>query len=229
LGKIHLAKTVYNKLDTLEENKRKDVLTYLGGSLKQEEVLENVNSLKIEDTWQIICKINESDGKMKTQRTWLQGINSKEFAMLLDFSFKGSPFKYNLEPGSAFQGTVVYYPSNFPQRAILEKEEKHPKQRIVGLFETCEQFLEYQAKALSKNPFLLQLPISLCNFFPVLEGENLLFVDKNDDYFEVFEGFNGIWEVIAFSGGESLNIFGEWRENTLYPTVISNDQRRLSL
>jgi uncharacterized Zn finger protein len=229
LGKIHLAKNAYQNLEALEENKKRDVLTFLGVSLKQEEVLQNPDSLKIEDTWQVITKIKETDGKMKTQRTWLQGVNSKKFAMLLDFSFKGSPFKYNLESENAFDGAVVYYPSNFPQRAILEKEVKGVSKKIIGTFETWEHFLEYQAEALSQNPFLLQLPISLNNITPVFEEERLLLVDSNNDFFEVSENFDRVWEVIAFSGGESLQVFGEWRENDLYPTVISKDKRRLTL
>jgi hypothetical protein len=229
LCQVHILKNAFARQDKLDDNRRQDVLSALGVVIKQEDFLGNEEVERLSDIWQVIIKVNEQDDKMKTQRTWLQGLQSKRFAMILDYSYRGSPFKYNLEVGTSFQAQIVFYPGSFQHRAVLDELGPTEDRPITGLHPTWRQFLQFQAECLSKNPFLQQHPVSVQNCRPVMQDNELLLVDQNNEFLKVDDRFDYAWELLAFGGGQSVHLFGEWNGHRLLPLHAANTERSLTL
>jgi len=105
IGHIYLLLKAFQKLETWPEDFQEELKSLAGINIRKE-LLEAKTG--ISDTWEVVGKRSESQDRLEMQRTWLWGHQSKQFALLLDFSFGGSRFAYNYLPGRALVGEIVY-------------------------------------------------------------------------------------------------------------------------
>ena len=81
---------------------------------------------------------------------------------MLDFSFGNRGFEESWKVGEYFEGGLVFYPSVFPQRAILKAKEGIPTQEpVLNGFLTVEKFKAHLSDAFSKNPWMTNFPVRL--------------------------------------------------------------------
>ena len=105
------------------------------------------------------------------------GENTGETALLLDFSFGNQGFEHHWKVNDFFEGGLVFYPSIFPQRAILKSKEGVPiESPVINGFLTIEKFNQSLTTALSKNPWLINFPVFLEKIIPVYKDENWFLV-----------------------------------------------------
>lgn len=220
-GKIFLLIEAYKNLDHLPANVRADVRTAIGWNLKEDE-LEKAE--EISDKWLVIGVRNYEEDKLRVQRTWLIGENSKRFAMLLDFAFQNQALKTNFLVGTKFEAELKFYPSNFPLRATVKTRGLGLEQfnEVAGI-KDFDELLDIYSGAISQNPWLEVFPAFLEGVIPLIIENKCFFRDKKANLLLLEKNLDRQWKLIAFSGGFAINIFGEWNGKSLLPLRAFNE------
>jgi hypothetical protein len=172
----------------------------------------------------------EVQPRIDLQRIWLMGKKSGRIAYLLDYSFNGAPFPYRYAPGSSFQGEVIFHPGSYPLRVALRLPVALGQSgfRPAGWGSMGEMLNEY-AEALGKNPFLPTFPVLLekVHFF-YLDGA-FFARDEENNPIPFSPAFQKEWELLSFTGGNPVTLFGEWNGVSLNPLSAIHNQRLISL
>lgn len=216
-GFIFLIIKGFEHLSQQKEETQEDIKTVLGFTTKKETLL---NKNGIQDHWMVMGKIFETQEQLDIQRTWLLGEKTGKWALILDFSFNNKPYENQFFNGQSFEGELVFYPSNYPQRALI-KEKKSVEKTFNMNFEKSDfqSFLNDYSTALSQNPFLFNCPALISNVIPVYQNDELKLMDKNKASIPVHSKFNDIWELMAMSLGKPITIFGEWNGYFFKPLI----------
>lgn len=223
LGKIALLTESYRRLDTLESALQEDIRQLIGWNLKEDEVLARGEHVK--DEWLIIGQTVEDQERGRTQRTWLYGTNSGRSALILQFSFAQTPFTDNYPVGASLQAELAFWPGLAPQRALVAKRESSIRSwtaRLPGT-ETIDAFLEECTNALARHPWRERFLFSLHNASPIYEAstDQWYIRDQTGQVLPLTRAEH--WQLLALSGGQTLDMAGEWNGEALLPLAVTVD------
>lgn len=215
IGEIYLLMNGLKKLETLPPLLQTELLLLSGVNLKKDDLLTEEGTW---DIWQVMGVFTGREEQLTVRRTWLMGENTGETALLLDFSFGNQGFEHHWKVNDFFEGGLVFYPSIFPQRAILKSKEGVPiESPVINGFLTIEKFNQSLTTALSKNPWLINFPVFLEKIIPVYKDENWFLVDEAGQAIPMHTKDLMGWKMLAISGGKPIKVFGEWRDGKLFP------------
>lgn len=215
VGELYLLMNGLKKVETLPPLFQTEILTLAGVNIKKDSLLAEEGTW---DIWQVMGVFTGREEQLTVRRTWLMGENTGETALLLDFSFGNQGFDNHWKVNDAFEGGLVFYPSVFPQRAILKAKEGVPSERpVINGFQTIEKFQKAIAEAISKNPWMSNFPAFFEKAIPVFEDENWFLADESGAAIPMQVKELMGWKMLAISGGNPIRVFGEWRDNKLYP------------
>ena len=85
------------------------------------------------------------------------------------------------------------------------------------------------AKALSKNPLIYTMPTLLANIKVIAKNEEYYLLDAENKEIQLFAEADKAWRIIALSGGQNINIFGEWNGKGLVPFSVFTANRVVGL
>ncbi len=225
LSEIFLIAEGYKRIEKLPPNLQNDLFTLGGITIKREE-LEQQDGLQ--DQWMVMGEVEVQELDMLKRRTWLYGLQSKCFALLLEYKpvFINDDYKRHWKVGSVLEGTLVYYPSNYPLRAILKNNEAITPERIEWFaFPHFSEFQSSYADALAKNPWLPIFPCTFQHIIPIVDKDKLFLIDKDKKTLPVRDRAQLKWQLIGLSGGHPIQIFGEWENGAFYPLSVVKDGR----
>jgi SWIM zinc finger len=167
LGQVHLLAEAYRRQESLPAELCADLRREIGWSLTREALLADTTALRVTGTWRVIATLeqNQQDRLCRIE-TWMwqeSPGDGPRFAVLIDFvpvaSGGGrSPWLQ----GERLQGTLVFYPSPLPLRAIMG-ELKVPGQMCsenLALPDTGldAAWTDYE-RALAARPWLSRWPM----------------------------------------------------------------------
>lgn len=227
LGKMHLLIEGYRRLDTLPPGAQADINTMIGFTLKQEELLAQPGE---RDQWLVLGqRVEQTADDEITQRTWLWGMNTGRAALSLSFSHGNQPFDKSLLPNTSLDAELVFYPSAYPQRAILKQRYSAPTtiEALPG-YETIASAIQSYAEALTCNPWLEHFPILLKSAIPVARGSESAICDPSGESrhaLPVASNFDAGWQIMSLSGGHPVAIFGEWDGSRYMPVSLWTEGR----
>ncbi len=224
LALIHLLIEGYQSIESLSPETQADIRTAIGFTQSQDEL--NAQT-PIEDIWRVYGQVTTEEDRLRARRTYLVGQQSQRVAMLLEFAHAQQPFNTLLSGFESWEGQVVFYPSNYPQRAILKEgrfiSSNHSYQmRANGIAE----ILEHYSEALSKNPWTVRIPCTL-EASPVPLDWTLR--DLQGMQVKVHPQF-AFWPLLLEdSAGKNLHFFGEWDGDCFLPLMSGNPETKQSL
>jgi hypothetical protein len=219
LGQLYLLIEGFERIETLPTALQFDLRTQLGWSLNQEEVL---TGLAQADLWLVVGQRTEEEERLRARRTWLYGIATHTFALLLDFAHGQQPFEQSLLPGTCLEAELVFYPSAYPLRALNKTRQEAavlPKPP-PGIQSIAEVIATY-SKALANCPWLERFPLLLQDVIPRRDETGWLLQDQQGVVLPLsrrMEATQG-WQLLALSGGYPLSVLGEWDGTFL--TILS--------
>lgn len=227
LAELYLFVRAFRRIDLLPQALQQDVLTMAGISRKQADVLQQKG---LRDRW-LVCGITEGvEEKLNYRRTWLMGEKSGKFALILDYSWGNQGYDTHWQRGQVLEGECVYYPSAYPQRALI-RDFKLSKAPFVNqhAHPTLDDFGDAYAKALAANPWMQVMPLFLEESIPVFHEEQFYLVDQSARQLNLNCDPMVGWKMVALSGGRPISVFGEWTGQLFQPLAVLTEEKLVSL
>ena len=224
LALIHLLIEAYQRLDQQTPETQADIRTAIGFTQSQDELNAQTATT---DIWEVYGQVITEEDRLRARRTYLVGQQSQQVAMLLEFAHAQQPFTTLLSGFESWEGQVVFYPSNYPQRANL-KEGRFISQNQHSMMTACSMadILEQYSDAISKNPWTARIPCTL-EASPVPFDSTLR--DFQGMQVKVHPQF-AFWPILLEdSAGKSLHFFGEWDGDSFLPLMSGNPETKQTL
>jgi hypothetical protein len=227
LGLLYLLLAGYRRLESLAEPIQNDLRTLIGWSLNQESLLAEAG---VTDHWSVVGQQLEQEQRLLVQRTWLWGQTTNRAALLLQFAATNQPLDRSLIPGTGFKAELVFYPGNYPLRALL-KERQAPAGDLAtpGGYLTVAEALAAYGAALACHPWLEEFPVALQKVTPFRQNERWFLADEAGQTLPLSSQFKGSWTLLALSGGQPLSLFGVWDGSYLLPLSALAEGRFITL
>ena len=226
-AQLYLAIKGFKNLEQLPPMLQSELLNVVGVNTRKEEL---ANQQGITDDWLVLGMIEGIDENLNFRRTWLRGVKTEKWALILDFSFGDAGYPTAYHTGQAFGGELVFYPSAYPLRALVKAQKsKVSLTEIPGGDLRLDTFFSAYAQALAQNPWLLDFPCFLEGVIPVMQEDQLYLIDPQGHYVEVHRKENSGWKMMAMSGGHPITVFGEWTGEVLIPLSTLVDGRLIAL
>jgi hypothetical protein len=222
LGRLALLCEAYRRLDTLAPALREDVRQAIGWTLKEEDVL--ARGEVVADLWLVLGQYVREEERLRMQRTWLRGVRTGRSAFVLQFSFGTAPFKATPRPGVRQEAELVYWPSAYPQRALVRAASGQPTALRHGIPGTpsFEPFLAEVARATACQPWLDRFLLVLNGAVPLWgEGRRWSVCDTAGHALPLAPG--DYWDLLALSGGHPVDLAAEWDGTALLPLGLVVD------
>jgi len=217
----------YNRLDELSPAVQADIRTNIGWTQDQEELLQQDG---LSDCWLVLGnRIEEEAGRgspLKVQRTWLWGLNCQRPACLLSFAAGGQPLEAGLPPGAVLDSELVFFPGNFPLRALpKQRPPVVPSDAPMPGFAGLEAAFQSYHTALAANPWLELYPLPCQRLTPCQQDGLWQLRDEHGRGLALAPECSHAWKVLALSGGEPIALFGEWNGRTFWPLSAQTGAR----
>jgi hypothetical protein len=219
-GRLTLLLAGYERIETLPLAVQADLRTQIGWSINQEEVLSGPSQ---SDLWLVVGQHTQEEDRLKTRRTWLYGIASDKFALLLDFAHGSQPFELHVLPGSGMEAELVFYPSAYPLRSLIKTRQE------AVLLDQCPPgeasiaaAIEGFSQALAKCPWIERLPLLLQAVVPQRSGDSWQIQDQQGVVLPLSSRLDAMqnWQLLALSGGHPCAMFGEWNGRSFLPFSV---------
>ena len=211
LADAALALRAFQARERLPEALLYDLEAFIGIPQKKETVLEQGETLH--DTWAVAGVCEETvEAQLQVRRCWLFGARNRRFALLLDYAFGDTEFPPGYKPGTVLEGPLAFYPSAWPQRALVPGAlQTLPKlvHKLPG-FDHLADLLQAYAAALGAQPWLPQFPAVLNQVIPFHRQNRFGLADPAGQSLPIAAADSAGWSLLALSGGRLLTVFGEW-------------------
>jgi hypothetical protein len=224
LGELHLLLESYGRLATLPVGLQADVRSQIGWTMTQDEVLA-VPGKVVSDRWAVLGLRDELEENLRIRRIWLQGETSQQVALILLFAHGQQPFDLTLLPGTWVQAELAFFPSAYPQRAIIKSRSQETSSLSVAPsgYEWIAQALADYSVALAQQPWLDRMLVSLAAVTVVAEPGNWYVCDGAQQGLPIAPDYSGMWELVAMGGGGPIRLSGEWNGAVFYPLSAGVD------
>lgn len=218
LGLLYLLLEGFKRIDTLPPSVQADIRAAIGWTYKEEELLAEPG---VTDTWLVLARRVYEEDRLRVQRIWLWGQHSRRAALVLDFAFGGQALDVTLTPGFSLEAELVYFPSNYPLRALVKNRRAAAVPLTVwSAYPTIAGGLAAYGEALARQPWLEIFPFSLEEVVPLKRDEQWMVRDRAGQRLRLNSHFDQDWRLLAVSGGETVALFGEWDGQTLLPLSV---------
>ena len=231
MARLHLLLEGYGRIDSLPPDLAADVRAGLGWTTAQETLLELEG---VRDHWAIVGRRLTEDDRLRVQRTWLWGKETRRGALLLHFAPAGAvrsetkPIDPTFVPGTAFDGTVVFFPSAAPLRAIVKERTTAVHWPPDIGYADVSDAVTSTASADARMPWLEGHPVLLREATPTsLTPAQVR--DAAGRAMPLSTRFRDRWRLLAVSGGSPVPLFGEWDGEALTPLTVWGESGAVSL
>jgi hypothetical protein len=219
LGRITLLTEAYRRADALDVALRDDVRSLVGWTLRDEDVI--ARGTAVDDRWLVIGQRTEDDGRIRVQRTWLLGLDSARYALVLQFAVGPAPFGESWITGTCIAARVRYWPSAHPSRALVEERRGTPERwagEPVG-FAGFHELLGATASALAAQPWLDRFPCVVRDVRPARTAARAWhLLDAAGRALPLAPRDHR--RLLALSGGHPVHVAAEWDGDALLPLAV---------
>ena len=214
ITKIYLLINAYRNIASLDEKLQADIKSMIGFSQSQDE-LKTKDGIK--DDWFVVAKQVTQEDQLTVERNWLYGINTKQYALVLQFYAGNQIPASTLTAGVAVHAELVFFPAAVPLRALI-KQQFNTKtiSNIEGLKNWNEVILQ-EINYNQLNPLINNYPFIVEQLKPVQFNNEWWLQDQEKNLMKITEGFSNIWKLVSISGGAPLSLTVVGKENNYLP------------
>ncbi|QEV19731.1 SWIM zinc finger family protein [Streptomyces alboniger] len=167
----------------------------------------------LRDRWLVLAQYDTADSKLTTRRIWLYGTHSGRTALLLSYGAAGRAPALALPVGLALDAQLTGYAGTRQLRADLGEQFAAPAptaERPPGV--RTDEATALYGEALRDDPWLESWPVTLAEVIPAQTESGWQLADPDGALalpVAASAPAQGLWRLIALSGGAPLTVFGE--------------------
>lgn len=232
MARLYLLLEAYGRIDALPTDLAADVRAQLGWTTSQESLLALDG---VTDCWGVVGRRVLEEDRLRVQRTWLWGRYTGRPALILHFAPIGTArddsklVDATFVPGSAFEGTLVFFPSTVPMRAIVRERANTASWTVDCGHDGITEAIAAVSDADARAPWLETHPVLLRAATPSRPGKPWWVSDATGRALRISERFRDQWRLVALSGGGAVPLFGEWDGDALLPLTVWGDDGAIAL
>lgn len=218
LGNLQLLVDAVAHRERLTPALQADLRQALGWPLDRDEVL--VHGERVTDHWQVLAEVRvEREARLTERRVWLQGAQSQRRALLVDFSFGGKAFEQGWSVGRPFQGTLAFYPSADPLRALWVDGSAVAEPEVLVQAPTPAAEWMALAAHMAANPWGQSWPLWLdaVQLQSTADAEIAWWLWADQRAIPLAISEEDAWQLMALAAGTPITVFGEWTGEVLRP------------
>jgi hypothetical protein len=225
---LHLALEGWSRADSLPPATRADLRATVGFTTDQEELIAQPG---VSDRWLVLGQCVEQEDRLRVQRAWLWGLDSRRFALNLSFSAApNQPLDISLVPDVILDAELVFFPGAWPLRALVKRKSNASVSRPVALpHESVSRAYASAAEAFTTNPWLERVPFALDAVTPVRRAQGWIVRDQAGGYVPLRIADSKAWRLVSFAGGHPVALAGEWDGERLGPLGAWREERFLRI
>lgn len=223
LSTIHLVSRGYANQERLPEPLRQELRSLVGWTVSQDTLLASDG---VTDEWSVLGQIVIEEDRLRVQRTWLFGANTRRHALALSFSPNPNvPLDKSLMPDTRFEGELVFFTGVPALRAVVKQKTGEVKAGARPLaLATFEEGRKIFAEMLAQAPWIERIPLTFGPVHLVRQNDDGWGLADEAGYFlPLADTFDRGWELTAVSGGHAVTVFGEWDGESLTPLSAWRD------
>lgn len=223
LGQIYLLIESFKRFNVQTRETQADIRTALGWHVKPSEVY----AAGVHDEWVVTgvhrFEINE---RTRGQRIWLRG---KKDALIEELAFDDAMFSTDLQPGQAFNGELVFFPSRYKLRAYLPQKNVSEQTGVAAIGDMVSDSIRHYSAAISQNPWLKAFPMVLEAVIPARFAGGWVLREADGLYLPLAADFAHRWSLMTLSGGKPIYVGGEWNGHEFLPLTAILEGRLINL
>lgn len=221
LGTFYLLLKMIKNVDKFPQPLQDSILYEGAGFLLKKEDIVDEHSI-VTGKWVVLgVKKEEHPNKPGLFRrfTWLYGIESHTYPMIMDFSFGGVfPENYGAI-GSTFSGEIVMYPGVTQTRALVKSFLRTNETHKPHFF-TFEENLQRYAQLISLFPWIRQYLFPLKGVKLIRENQTWMIQDDNKRAIPIPISQENALKMLAVTGSNSFQLVAEWDNQKLKPMTV---------
>ncbi len=237
LGGLHLLARAHQQLDDLPEELAATVRSRVGYPVSKETVRSRP---AVSDRWWAIAGIDTVEYQLTTRRVWLRGLDTGRWAMWLTVAPPGRDLDLTIRPGRTYACAAQFYPGSGQYRALIEPPLPDPDLPPISDLTPDAVALTRSwggddltaigtqlAELLAADPWATRLPVVLAGVPvpPPPAGGPWQLRDAGGRAVPLVEDEGDPWPLVAQSGGEPLQVMGEYDGRRLLPLAVLPDAR----
>ena len=220
LLRIYLITEGFKNNISVNVSLQEDIKTWIGFTQNQDELKEQNG---IMDTWLVLGKQSSEVDAITTEKFWLYGTQTNNYALLLQFIVRGQGVQYNFTPGMFVQAELVFFPSVSPMRALIKRQIATDAVSNFNKFQNWQKVVDAETALNSVLPFRSERPFIINKLKPVHYNLQWWLQDEENKIMQIRNDYKNIWKLLSLSGGKSMDMAVIGREDQFEPLGIWQD------
>ncbi|MEO6356057.1 MAG: SWIM zinc finger family protein [Ferruginibacter sp.] len=217
LAAIYLITAGYNNIESLDAHLQQDIKTWIGFTQNQEELKTQTG---VTDTWLVLSKQTIEIDTITTERNWLYGTASNQYALVLQFIVRGQGGTLTFTPSMFLQAELVFYPSAAPLRAIVKRQIATNAVNNIAGFTGWQQVSESDTLLSRNMPVRAERPFIINQLKPVQYNNQWWLQDAEQKMMQLKNEHKTIWKILSLSGGDAMNMVVIGKEDKYEPVGV---------
>ncbi len=223
-GLLHLLIQAHRSLDRLEPGLASTVRSRIGYPVAKDDVISRPGAL---DHWLALGVVDTVEYRLESRRVWLYGAESERWAMLLSFAPPGGFLPAEAEAGDQLHARLHFYPGSGQVRALVGARTSTTKPPSYPVGRSLAVIQQHFAGLLAADPWATRMPCALAA--APIRGDRTTdswrLRDAEGATCDIVGLMDDPWLLLACSGGDPINLFGEWSPRGFRPlSVLPGDR-----
>ncbi len=216
LGALHLLIQAHRRLDQLPVDLAATVRARIGYPVSKSEVLALPG---VVDHWFAIGMVDTAEYRLDTRRVWLYGASSDRWALIMSFAPPGGPLDDTVMAGHLLHARLHFYPGSGQFRALVGEQTSATAGPTMPPAESFAEVRARFAQLVAADPWAARMP-AVISAAPIPNTAPWRLRDSSGECCEVIDLTDEPWPLLARSGGEPIEIFGEWTPRGFRPVSL---------
>jgi hypothetical protein len=223
MGVLHLVAQAGRRLGELPGELADAVATAAGWQVRQADVLAGVPET---DAWVVAGRSDTREDRIEVRRTWLRGVSTGRWAMVLSFAAYRQSLDASLAVGTVVHADVHRYPGG-SLRVLLGASHGEPAPGAVPLVTTLEDACAEIGAMVVAEPWVERLPAAVLAAPSLLDGRWVL-ADASGSV-PLLATPVALATVLAASGGSAVPVAVEWTPHGVVPLAVHLADRAIDV
>lgn len=217
LSKIYLVSESYRYIDSLPDDFQQEIKTLIGFTQSKEELLAQDG---VKDQWLVLARTFDDDEQLTIERNWLYGLQTKRFALILQFYANRQIPEHSLSPGTSIHAELVFYKGVHTYRALIKQQKSVEKLISPDFHSDISSALAEYSNIIIENPFYDSLPFLIGNVRFIQTNNQYFLIDKDDNAIKLKVNVSDAIKILAITGSKPCSFFVLVNEEVSEPMAV---------